>query len=432
MKLTANPPNRYDGFKKAVVTDLDDTLLPKAYGTLTPHLPEATQTYLSIENGVFPADVALIGSTGRTAESAGKLAKQIGEETLNSVRPLDGLMVLNGASLYLNADEEHDGSPYPNADFFKKVGKHQLPAYTPYNTYLTENESSPTAKLWSSTKLVNKVCDWLVNSSSKKRITFKEVNRMKPVFSTIAENIKQNRSDAPKISRLLIATIKRPKGSKKLVVTEGALPKEKSQFAVIFFSDGEKDIDPKPMIIALPLYKNKDTLYKTEDFEQVENAVLTALNKFTIGDGKTQGAYPQAEVALNQKRTPIKTGSDYGFANPTNRSYIEATPYDKGQAVEALLATLLPNVVRVITAGDAANDSKALLPPSYAINENRTVPNSGVAIKLLKNKNLPFLTELGFTEDSAIDGYSEELLHIQLQVPETWAVGVQKALEINA
>ncbi len=168
MKLTANPPNRYDGFKKAVVTDLDDTLLPKANGTLTPHLPKATQTYLSIENGVFPADVALIGSTGRTAESAGKLAKQIGEETLNSVRPLDGLMVLNGASLYLNANEDNDGSPYPNADFFQKVGEHELPAYEPYNTYLEEKNTSENAEAWSSTKLVNTVCDWLVNSSDEK------------------------------------------------------------------------------------------------------------------------------------------------------------------------------------------------------------------------------------------------------------------------
>lgn len=423
MKLTANLPDRYDGFKKAVVTDLDDTLLPKANGTLTPYLPEATQAYLSIENGSFPANVALIGSTGRTAESAGKLAQQIGKETLNSVRPLDGLMVLNGASLYLNADEKQGGDPYPNADFFQKVGQHKLPAYKPYNTYLKENESSATAKLWSSTKLVNKVCDWLVNTSNKKNLTFKEVNKKQPVFSKIAENIQQNRSDAPKISRLLIATVVRPADSK-----EDA----SHQFAIIFFNDGKKDIDPKPMIIALPSYKKKNTLYKTEDFDQVEQAVLTAFKKFTVGDEETEGACPQAEVVLNRKRTSLKNDSDYGLANPTNRSYIEATPYNKSQAVVALLATLLPNVVRVVTAGDAANDLNALLPPSYTINENRTVPNSGVAIKLPKNKNLPFLEKLGFAQNSAEDDYSETLPHVQLQVPKTWAEGIQKAFQIEA
>jgi hypothetical protein len=266
----------------------------------------------------------------------------------------------------------------------------------------------------------------------KKTLSFEEIKKVVPVFSTIAENFKQNRSDAPKISRLLIATIKRPKDAEKLELTEGTLPKEKSQFAVIFFNDGKKDIDPKPMIIALPAYKKKQTLYDTQDFDRVEKSVLTAFKKFTIGDDKTQGAYLQAEVVLNKKRTPLKTGSHYGLANLTNRSYIEATPYDKGQAIEALLATLLPNVVRVITAGDAANDSKAILPPSYTINEDRIVPNSGVAIKLLNNKNLPFLEKLGFAKDSAIDDYSDDRPHIQLQTPETWAEGIQKALEIEA
>lgn len=426
MKLTANPPERYNGFQKAVVTDLDDTLLPKRQdetNKLTPYLPKATQDYLSIENGSFPADVALIGSTGRTAESAGKLAEQIGEKTLKSVRPLDGLMVLNGASLYLNANEDHDGFPYPNADFFKKVGKHQLPAYTPYNTYLKENESSGNAEVWASTELVNKVCQWLVRSADKKNLTFEEIEKETPVFSKIAENIKQKRSDAPEISRLLIATVVRSADSKEDV---------SHQFAVIFFNDGKKDIDPKPMIIALPAYNKENTLYKTEDFDQVEQAVLTAFKKFTVGDEETEGAYPQAEVVLNRKRTPLKTGSHYGLANLTNRSYVEATPYNKSQAVEALLATLLPNVVRVITAGDAANDSKAILPPSYTINEDRIVPNSGVAIKLLNNKNLPFLEKLGFAKDSAIDDYSDDRPHIQLQTPETWAEGIQKALEIEA
>ena len=53
MKFNANSPDRYNDFKKAVVTDLDDTLLPKREGEtgkLTPYLPKTTQDYLSIEN----------------------------------------------------------------------------------------------------------------------------------------------------------------------------------------------------------------------------------------------------------------------------------------------------------------------------------------------------------------------------------------------
>ena len=365
----------------------------------------------------------MIGSTGRTAESAGKLAKQIGKETLNSVRPLDGLMVLNGASLYLNADKDHNGAPYPNADFFQKVGKHQLPAFIPYNTYLKEKNTSENAEVWASTELVNKVCQWLVKSADKKNLTFEEIEKETPVFSEIAENIKQNRSDAPEIIRLLIATVVRPADSKEDV---------SHQFTIIFFSDGDEDIDPKPMIIALPANNEENTLYKTNDFERVEESVLSAFKKFTVGYDETEGAYPQAEVGLNQKRTPLKNNKHYGMANLTNRSYIEATPYNKSQAVAALLATLLPNVVRVVTAGDADNDLKALLSSNYSINEGRIVPNSGVAIKLLKGKNLSFLEKLGLTEDSDIDGYSDDRPHIQLQVPETWAEGIQKALEIEA
>jgi hydroxymethylpyrimidine pyrophosphatase-like HAD family hydrolase len=433
LATNATIPERYFTFKKAVITDLDDTIFPKRpneKGLSIPVLPPETQQYLAIDATHFPADAALIGSTGRTAGSVKKLAEQLGEEPLNSIRSFDGLMVLNGAVLYLNQDEDHEGKPFKNAEFFKKLGKHQLPTFHPYNAYLGAATGSSNAKEWSSTQLVEDVCQWLIKQHATP-VTVEEYGEDTQQFKAVFTEIQKNRQDAPKIKRLLIATVERANLTEHSTFNEGKLPKREAQFAIVFFKDGKEAVDPKPMIIAVPAFKKKPTLFRNDDFSAVENLVLTAFQRFTVGDEQIEPAYPTASVELNKKRATLENHPLYGLTTPTNRSYIEATPYNKGQAVEALLATLLPNVVKVVTLGDAENDRAMLSPASYEI-ETRTMPNAGVVIQLPNTpSNQLFLSSLGIEAGEEVGTHSHQLPHLQLQTPETWSAGVKHGLLVD-
>ncbi len=196
--------------------------------------------------------------------------------------------------------------------------------------------------------------------------------------------------------------------------------------------DGANAVDTKPLILPYAVLKPDSearTPVSVEAFEAVEQLVTQAYNTVK------QTLYPAMHVSVSQKWLANTEGEIP--VSVASRSYVEATPYDKGKAIEALLATYLPKVERVVTLGDANNDAEALSTLEFPRPTDNPlfpdiIPNYAVAMLLPENKNRRFLTEtLGFNPEAEPEEFSSEYPHIQLYTPETWATGVQTALTRN-
>lgn len=383
---------------------MDDTLFPKN-PQQRPYLPTDTHRYLALnaEEGL-PRETAFIASTGRTESSVGRLATAVTPETLDSIRPLDALIVNNGTALYVNDDQSWFHDHYSNSQFLHQVSTHTLPSFIPYTQYLAQNNQQPP---WHSITVVENVIQQLLHNNNETTTVPYQIDTVDTVtLKRLERRYKKQRPDSSDFYAVLKAV---PSQS-------DSVSSSNAELAIIFLKDGANAVDTKPLILPYAvLNPNSEarTLVTVEAFEAVEQLVEQAYNTVK------QTLYPDMHVSV------------------ASRSYVEATPYDKGKAVKALLATYLPNVERVVTLGDANNDVEALTPSEFLIPQQgevfpNIISNSAVAMLLPENKNRRFLTEtLGFNPEAEPEEFSSDYPHIQLYTPETWAAGVQAALIRN-
>jgi hydroxymethylpyrimidine pyrophosphatase-like HAD family hydrolase len=362
----------------AVITDLDDTLLPKN-SQQRPYLPTATHRYLALNaKEGLPRETAFIASTGRTESSVGRLAAAVTPETLDSIRPLDALIVNNGTTLYINDDHSWFHDHYKNSEFLHQVSTHTLPSFIPYTQYLAQNNQQPP---WDSVTVVQNVIQQLRHNNHKTTAVPYQIETVDDVtLKRLERRYNQQRPDSSDFYAVLKAV---PSQSE-------SASSPSAELAIVFLKDGANAVDTKPLILPYAVLKPDSearTPVSVEAFEAVEQLVTQAYNTVK------QTLYPAMHVSVSQKWLANTEGEIP--VSVASRSYVEATPYDKGKAIEALLATYLPKVERVVTLGDANNDAEALSTLEFPRPTDNPlfpdiIPNYAVAMLLPENKNRRF------------------------------------------